>query len=543
MELDHDTILQTFLVESDELLAAMEEDLVGLEARPGDQELINRIFRSAHTLKGNSASLGFPKLVDCAHSVEDLLDRIRQGGVAVNEGIISLLLSAVDTLRQMVSAAVAGCDGAALQHVNIVEQLRHALPARIPSPRASDRSRGPGRRREDIQSFVERAKTLRVDIGKLDRLLDLTSETAIARGRLLQLLEACGQEDLIEAYREMDHLFLDLQELVMKVRMVPIGPTFRQYLRTVRDIAVGQGKQARLVMEGEDVELDTTVIEHLKDPLTHMVRNALDHGIESPVARVAAGKDPCGVIALKACHESGNIVIEVSDDGAGLDRAAILKRARGRARIADSDALSDAEIDRLIFEPGFSTSETVTDMSGRGVGLDVVRRKVESLRGTLAVDSQSGKGTTITIRLPLTLAIIEGFGVNAANETYLIPLDAVVECIELGESARRNGVGVVNLRGAPLPYLRLRDHFALPGKPPEREQVVVLQHARGQAGLAVDTILGERQTVIKPLGRFFKALPGVAGCAILGNGRVALILDVEGLVHHVLEMHESQTAL
>ena len=322
----------------------------------------------------------------------------------------------------------------------------------------------------------------------------------------------------------------------MKARMVPIGPSFHQHVRTVRDVASAHGKQARLVVEGEDVAVDTAVVEYVRDPLIHMVRNALDHGIEPPDARRAAGKDPAGRLTLRAFHEAGSMVIEVEDDGAGLDRERIAKKAVAMGLAAEAARLSDEDLARIVFEPGFSTAEKVTELSGRGVGMDVVRRNVEALRGSVAIASERGKGTTVTIRVPLTLAIIQGFKVGIGDEAYILPLDAVVECLELpaSESASPTAHGVVNLRGKPLPYLRLRDHFDLEGSRPARENVVVVQHGALSAGIVVDELHGESSTVIKPLGTMFKGIPGVAGSSILGNGRVALILDIAGILRETL---------
>jgi two-component system chemotaxis sensor kinase CheA len=278
------------------------------------------------------------------------------------------------------------------------------------------------------------------------------------------------------------------------------------------------------------------VIEHLRDPLTHIVRNAVDHGIEPPARRSEAGKDPCGRILLRAWHEGGSIVIQVQDDGAGLDRARIIERARAMGYTSDLDKMSDADIYRLSLDAGFSTASAVTEYSGRGVGMDVVRRNVEQLRGSITIDSRLGAGTTFTLRLPLTLAIIRGFAVGVEGETYVIPLDAVVECIEFPrlDITNTGGRGVINLRGQALPYLRLRECFRLGGIAPTRENVLVLRLQEQRVGLVVDRLFGESQTVIKPLGRVLGELPGVSGSAILGNGRVALILDVEGLLREAL---------
>jgi two-component system chemotaxis sensor kinase CheA len=329
---------------------------------------------------------------------------------------------------------------------------------------------------------------------------------------------------------------MDLQDLIMQARMVPLGPTFKQHQRTVRDLAAAQGKQVRLVLEGEDVEVDTAMVEGIRDPLTHMVRNAIDHALGTPEERIARGKDPCGTLTLRAFHENGLVAIQVRDDGRGLEREKILRRAVERRLVAESAAasLSDQDVWSFIYEPGFSTRDQVTEVSGRGVGMDEVRRNVEALRGSISVESAAGKGTAITLRLPLTLAIIDGFKVQVAGEVYILPLEAVAECLELPAGQEHGRTGVINLRGKPLPYLRLREQFGLGGEPPARENVVVVQHAGTAVGLAVDALLGESQTVLKPLGRLFQAVRGVSGSAILGDGRVALILDVAALLREAL---------
>lgn len=554
MNIDLDAILHTFLDESEEGLCRMEEALVALETEPENGETLQTIFRVAHTLKGNASSLGYPRVAGFAHGVEDTLQHLRDRTIPVTGSVITLLLRAVDALRHMVPEAVAGNEEMSPAHEALlkllgetgtmaVEEKAKAAAALVVPER---RERSWGRRKDDIEAWKDRGRTLRVDIEKLDRILNLTGEIAIARGRLRQMLEErVGRtgEEVLEAHLEADRLYLDLQELVMKARMVPVGPIFRQYVRTVRDMAAATGKSVRLLTEAGDVEVDTRVIEHLRDPLTHMIRNAVDHGIEPPQGRQARGKDPCGHVSLRACHEAGSIVIQVADDGSGLDRERIVKQARSEGLVADPEKLTDAEIYRLVFEPGFSTAEAVTDLSGRGVGMDIVRRNVEALRGSVAIDSRQGEGTTITIRLPLTLAIIEGFAVGVGDETYVIPLEAVLECLELPaeEQHRGNGRGVIYLRGQALPYLRLRDQFALPGPSPPRENIVVVHHGGGQAGIAVDVLYGASQTVIKPLGDLFEGLPGIAGSTILGSGRVALILDVPSLLREAVG-RQSQSA-
>lgn len=537
---DREAILQIFLLESVEQLAEMEEALIALEAQPEDEETLRRIFRIAHTLKGNASTLGYQEVERFAHTLEDLFERLLNRALPVTGGLITLLLQACDALREIVADAAAGNDLLLPLHAALLSRLSQESPGATAEEEAAGltlserRQRRFGRRQEDALHWTERAKTLRVSIEKLDHLLDLTGEITIARGRFRQLLEDRDHRSwdvLLEAHRGMDRLCMELQEQIMKVRVVPIGPTFRQYLRAVRDLARAHGKVIRLSIQGEDVEVDTTVIEHLRDPLTHMVRNAIDHGIEPPEVRKDRGKNPSGRVTLRASHDAGNLVIQISDDGEGFNRDRILQQAIQRGMVTESPPLSDEEVFRLVLEPGFSTAETVTELSGRGVGMDIVRRNIETLRGFLAIASTKGEGSTLTIRLPLTLAIIEGFLVGVGDQHYVIPLDAVLECLKLPEGdGHSDAYGVINLRGEALPYLRLRRLFGLEGEAPPIENVLVVQHASRKAGIAVDVLYGESQAVIKPMGKLFHGLPVISGSTILGNGRVALILDVPVLL-------------
>ena len=542
MEIDRDAVLRAFFEESLEGLEEMEGALVLMETQPEDTEIVETIFRVAHTLKGNASILDFPQLGQFAHTLEEVLERLRSGTLAVDRGLVTLLLKTVDALRQIVPDAVAGDDSLAPDQVALMAVLAQVGSSgetdsgavTRSAPVENKRRRLVGRRRENVRDWLDRKTTLRVDIEKLDQLLNLTGELSIARARMTELLETggeLGEGEVLEAHRSSGRLYLDLQEQVMRVRMVPVGPMFRQYVRTVRDVATTQEKSARLVLRGEDVELDTTVIESIRDPLTHMIRNAVDHGIELPAVREERGKDPCGCITLSAQHEAGSIVIQLSDDGDGLDRERILEVARSRGIVDDQEHLSEQETYELIFRPGFTTSATVTEVSGRGVGMDVVRRNVEVLQGTLEIESEKAKGVTMRIRLPLTLAIVEGFSVGVNAETYVLPLDAVVECLELPRKETRYNAlsGVIDLRGDPLPYVRLRHLFQLDGTAPSRESVVVVQSGESRTGVVVDRLLGEAQQVIKPLGKLFKDLSLVSGSTVLGSGKVALILDVPGL--------------
>jgi two-component system chemotaxis sensor kinase CheA len=377
-----------------------------------------------------------------------------------------------------------------------------------------------------------------MDVAKLDRLLNLAGEIGITQGRMRQLIEnlrACDGEPVLETLREADRLTMALQEQVMDLRMVPIGPMFHLYMRMVHDLAQKHGKLARLVIEGEDAGVDTAVIEHIRDPLTHLIRNAVDHGIELPDVRRAAGKNPSGTITLRAFRETGTIVVQLTDDGAGLNRGKLRRQARALGLSPDPDKLATQELDRLIFEPGFSTAEQVTETSGRGVGMDIVRRNIEALHGRIEVESEEGHGVTFTIRLPLTLAIIEGFSVGVGSEVYILPINSILECVELPAHslAGNDGQGVLTLRGEPLPFIRLRSLLGLENCP-KRENVVIVGYQGGHAGIVVDTLYGEHQAVIKPLGDLFQDPPWISGSTILGDGRIALVLDVPGLYRGAL---------
>jgi len=334
----------------------------------------------------------------------------------------------------------------------------------------------------------------------------------------------------------MGQMVEEVRDRALKLRMVPIGETFARFTRVSRDLCRELGKGVELVLSGTETELDKYMVDSIADPLLHLVRNAIDHGIEPAGLRRERGKPAAGRLRLNAFHDSGSIVIEVSDDGRGLDRGRILERALERGLIGPGHAPSDDEIHRLIMQSGFSTAKTISNISGRGVGMDVVKRNVESLRGSLAIDSVEGQGTTFTMRLPLTLAIIDGFLVGVDKSSYVVPLEMVVECLELSaeDRARISDSGYINLRGEVLPLLRLREVFEVQGGAVRRENIVVVSYAGQRAGFVVDTLLGEFQTVIKPLGRLFERLSGISGSTILGNGEVALILDAPALVQRAV---------
>ena len=372
------------------------------------------------------------------------------------------------------------------------------------------------------------ASLIRVHADKLDQLIDLVGELVIAGASANLLARKSGEGTLMEATSVLTRLVESIRDSALALRMVQIGETFNRFHRVARDVSKELGKDIELVINGAETELDKSVVEKIGDPLMHLVRNAMDHGIETAAIRAAAGKPVKGRVELNAYHDSGSIVIEVVDDGGGLDKDRIEAKAREKGLLPPGETLSDQEVINLIFEAGFSTVEKVTNLSGRGVGMDVVRKNITALRGSVDVKTELGQGSRFTIRLPLTLAIIDGFLTGVAKSSYVIPLDMVVECIELANTSVDRDY--INLRGEVLPFVRLRELFEVPGEQPPRENVVVVQYAGRKAGIVVDQLLGEFQTVIKPLGTLFRNMRGIGGSTILGSGEVALILDVQALV-------------
>lgn len=538
MKFDREAVLASFLIEAKEGLDTMEQSLLELESSASGAEVMHDIFRVAHTIKGNASALGLRGLAGFAHLMEDLLDALRKENTSPGKEVTSLLLQAVDELRTMVPTAASGAEGLTPEQQRLAERIAKQVKegTQADSLASAESLAAPAERSESAYSIASR--TLRADVARLDRMLNLSLEAVIAQGRLRRMLEELKSPQtaqILEVHRETERLFMDLQEEIMHVRMVPIGPLFRQLARSVRDVAGSVGKIARLEASGMDVEVDTTVLEHLKDPLLHMIRNAVDHGIESPDIRRKLGKPPCGVVRLSAAHSSGSVIVTVSDDGAGLDRNKILEKAKTMGLLPRTERLIDQEVYRLIFKAGFSTADAVTGLSGRGVGLDVVRRNIEKLRGTVDISSEEGKGATIHIRLPLTLAIIDGFSVRAGDDIFVIPLDYVTECAEMALEDRTGGAsGIFNLRGSALPYVRLREAFGTGSSAAGRENVVVVvQLGEFRAGIAVDELLGSMQAVIKPLGRIFRRATAFSGSTILGDGRVGLIIDVPGFLNEI----------
>ncbi|PWI33592.1 chemotaxis protein CheA [Vibrio albus] len=395
-------------------------------------------------------------------------------------------------------------------------------------------------KQEQIKEKVTKeARSIRVDAQKLGQLINLVGELVISSAAIRTQIRALSLPTLNDAASSMEVLVEEIRDTALQLRMVQIGDTFSRFKRVVRDVSKELGKEIELVISGGESELDKSVVEKINDPLTHLVRNSLDHGIEPPDQRVAAGKPAKGTLTLNAYHDSGHIVLEVSDDGAGLDVKKIREKAEVIGLVTPDQVLSHREQLQLIFEPGLSTKKEASNLSGRGVGMDVVKRNIESLRGAIELESERGKGTRVTIRLPLTLAIIDGFLVGIERESYIIPLSMVQECVEFGAEQLEHQGNYVNFRGEVMPFIHLRHFFGLPpADRQQRESLVIVRFGRTRAALVVDALLGEQQTVIKPLGAVFQNLSGISGATVLGSGDIALILSVQELIERAEQYAE-----
>ena len=523
IDLDRSLLLRSFYDESDELLAELERLALDLDAQPDKRSLVEDMFRCAHTLKGSASCVGFERVTAFAHDLEGLFESVTSNRRSADRSLCGLTLEAVDVLRRGCCVADEARDG----------PLSGAdeTSARIAAWLAAPQQNAPEASAWNDDAAVRGAAgnpILRVEVDKLDRLLNLAGEVAVAQGRLSTTVDAASPAHA--ALQTFQGLFQTLQESVMRLRVVPLGPTFERFRRAVHELSQRVGKRVELSVEGGDVEVDVTLAEAIREPLMHMIRNAIDHGLETPEERAAAGKLWPGCIRLSARYDGNYAVLEVADDGVGLDTARLLARARSMGISVSAD---DREaLHELLYQPGLSTAREVTDISGRGIGMDVVRRSIEALRGTISLDSRPGAGLTVSIRIPLSLALIQGFGVQVGSETYIVPVDSIRECVDLEqERALASPVGgVIELRGKPLPFVDLAQQLGGQRKATARRAIVVLEHAGKRAGLDVDALLGEVQTVIKPLGPLFAASKNVAGSAVLHDGRVALVLDVGSLL-------------
>ena len=397
------------------------------------------------------------------------------------------------------------------------------------------------REQKELRQKAEAASSIRVASEKLDGLVDLVGELVTVQARLSQYAFSREDSELLLISEVVERLTADLRDRTMNIRMLPIGTTFSKFKRLVRDLSQELGKQIELTTDGAETELDKTVIEKLNDPMVHLIRNSIDHGIEPPEARKEKGKPPVGSIHLSASHSGGSVLIRIQDDGAGLDREDIRAKAVEKGLIGPESELSEKEIFALILAPGFSTAQRVTNVSGRGVGMDVVKRSIDALRGQIEISSKNGEGTTVTLILPLTLAIIEGLLVRIGEDHFILPLSVVKECVELTkeDAAEAHGRHIANVRGRIIPYIKLRERFGINGYVPDIEQIVIAEIGDDNIGFVVDAVIGEHQTVIKSLGTFYKHVEGVSGATILGDGTVALILDVSRIA--VLAEAEEKT--
>lgn len=547
-------IFQDFASEAAEHLGAAESTLLSLESNPEDGELLNTVFRSFHTIKGAAGFLNLREVTRVAHAVEDVLDSARKGKLKLNASILDVVLESIDLLRALLAGVQAKLQGETAEPRDISVFLTKVTAAisgeEKPVERATapaDKSEGPdiappaspvhenGKAGEGVRKDQ---LLVRVGTEKLDQLVNMVGELVITQTQVMQSREIlmANNQKLTRDVAQLHRITRDLQEVAMAMRMVPIRGTFERMARMVRDLSRKCGKQVEFHMTGEDTELDKNVVEELIDPLTHMVRNAVDHGVESEAERKAAGKSEKGQVSLTACHQGGNIVIELRDDGKGLNREKILQKAVERGLVREGEEVIDSQIYDFIFHAGLSTAEKVSDVSGRGVGMDVVRRSIEKLRGKVEVFSQAGKGSSFTIRLPLTLAIIDGMVIGVGGERYVLPLTSIVRSLRPTKDqvfSVMNDGEMVNVLGDLYPLVRLGDRFGVAPKShcPWESLVILIEAEGGACCLLVDELLGIQQVVIKGLDDDLRYDNSLSGCTILGDGHVGLILDANGLVH------------
>ncbi|MDX2055092.1 MAG: chemotaxis protein CheA [Polyangiaceae bacterium] len=567
-------VIKEFLVESCEGLDRIDADLIALEDDTAPGPRIANIFRTIHTIKGTSGFLAFPGVEAIAHAGENLLSRLRDGALLPNPEIIAALLAMADVLRGLLSnIETSGHEGNA-EHEALLALLSRLANGEATASAAGDPAENlaqPAERRADfielsagvpedpetVKEPLEEGRsptltdaTIRVQVGLLDKLMNLVGELVLARNQILQFAAANDDATLLGATQRLNLLTTELQEGIMKTRMQPIGSIWNKFPRVVRELARACKKEVILEMVGKDTDLDRSIIEAIKDPLTHIVRNSIDHGIEKPAHRVEVGKRREGTLRLHAFHEGGKVNIEISDDGGGIDPVRVRAKAIERGVITAERAvrMSDRELINLIFLPGFSTAEAVSNVSGRGVGMDVVRTNIERIGGTVDLQSVPGAGATVRIKIPLTLAIIPALIVTAAGERYAIPQVSLVELVRLDGSESRGGIETIHgtsllrLRGNLLPLVYLGE--LLGDGPHSGDQteinVVVLQSDERRFGLVVDGIIDTEEIVVKPLGKELKRVTAFAGATIMGDGRVALILDVLGIAQSANVISESR---
>ena len=546
---DMQDLVKDFIVESEELIEKLDQDLVELEHRKNDLELLNGIFRCAHTIKGSSSFLGFDKMATVTHHAEEILNKLRKGEMSVTRGIMDVLLGFVDVIKQIMEDIKSGTDNSDIS--DIVRKLKLANEGGITEPAESkvttaEKSKNRPSQIKKVTKAIE--QTIRVDVSRLDSLMNLVGELVLSRNRITQLgaeLEKKFEgeflvEQLTETTSQIGLITTELQLAVMKTRMVPVGKVFNKFPRMVRDLCRDLKKEIDLVISGEDTELDKSVVEEIGDPLIHMIRNAVDHGVEMPDVRVKKGKPKKGTVWLNAYHEGNHIVIEIKDDGQGIDPEKIKRKALEKEIITPEEAknLSKEESYGLLFRPGFSTAEKVTGVSGRGVGMDVVKTNIEKLNGIISIESEIGVGSTFKLKLPLTLAIIQALLVEVSGEVFAVPLVSVIETVKINENEIHNFEGreVLKLRDSVLSLVRLADVFQLEGSFAKDMYVVVVALAEKKIGFVVDRLVGQEEIVIKPLGDYLGGSVGIAGATIMGDGKVRLIVDVSGVMEIATKM-------
>jgi len=545
-------MLADFLLEAGEHLTNIEEYMLRLEQAPEDREVLNGAFRSFHSLKGLAGFLDFRVIQQVSHEVESLLDRARNGELRLTPAVIDAILHAADYLGQWVHFLDARRGNRALaepaNHEQVVARIVAAGSAEAaaagqepPSPAEPDAgctgAGGPASAPRNTPDQNANAATVKVSAEKLGYMVDMVGELVIAQTMIHHNsdLDVAKTPRVQRDLAQLARVTAEVQKTAMALRMVEIGHLFRRMTRLVRDLSRNSGKRAELELFGEDVELDRTIVDELGDPLVHLLRNCIDHGLETPEQRAAAGKPPVGRVVLRASHQAGQIIIEVADDGRGLDREAILRKGIERGLVAAEAALSDSEVYELIFQPGFSTAEKVSDVSGRGVGMDVVRRQLEKLRGRIDIETRPGLGTRFLLRLPLTLAIIHGLIVLVGKERYILPIYAVREVFRPAEDSVFTVEGrgeMAMVRQRLLPVMRLANKLGVEGKAhhPSEGLLIVGESGGKEFCLMVDELAGKQEVVIKSLGPAFEGVRGVAGGAILGDGRVGLILELSALL-------------
>ncbi len=570
-----DDIINEFIVESYENLDQLDQDLVGLEQNPGEVSILSSIFRTIHTIKGTCGFIGFSKLESVAHVGENLLSKLRDGALTLDPPITSALLAMVDAIRQMLSCIEKSQNEGDVDYSELIETLttlqkgesakiapaptetssvgkseevapiaQNEPPVQIlvPESKKEDSPAKPAEPSEGVERKQEGRSmadtNIRVDVKLLDQLMNLVGELVLARNQILQFSSKDQDAGFLATTQHLNLVTTELQEGVMKTRMQPIGNVWSKFPRVVRDLATSCGKKIRLEMEGKETELDKTLIEAIKDPLTHIIRNSADHGIESPEDRKAAGKPEEGLLRLRAFHEGGQVNIEIIDDGNGINPEKIKQKALEKHLITPDQAsrMSDHDLVNLVFAAGFSTAEKVTHVSGRGVGMDVVKTNIEKIGGTVDIQSTYGEGTTLKIKIPLTLAIIPALTVMTGGDRYAIPQVNLLELVLLeGDQIKKNvefiqGAPVYRLRGQLLPLIYLSEELKVKKKDDnDKVNIVVLQADERQFGLVVEGVRDTEEIVVKPLSQQLKGIPAFSGATIMGDGKVALILDVMGL--------------